>query len=414
MLIRYGRKSAPQGKVPRPVAKIYTLKEHGIGVDRIDREAVKIIRRLASAGHEAYIVGGAVRDLLLGRTPKDFDIATDALPKTIRQLFKNSRIIGRRFRLVHIFFGDKIIEVSTFRSLTGEEEDNPDAIYGLLEEDVRRRDFSINALYYSPIEEQLIDYVGGFNDVKNRRLKSLIDLNKTFIEDPVRLIRAVKYAVTSGCSIPLTMGWAIKRYARELARCPYSRLTEEVFKILQCGNARDIFLRLESYRLLEHMLPEIKQAIEDGELRNKFFENLKKLDDQVRQTENYPRSQMLAALADPFLTVPAEHPPGTSLFYLSYKEIKRIVSPITPPNRDVELAVRSLFAERGITRGGGLPRDKRETRRSRSGPGERPPSPASRRPGDGEKNAPGHSSPAQHHRRRRRHKTVRPALDGEA
>ncbi|HUX51874.1 MAG TPA: polynucleotide adenylyltransferase PcnB, partial [Spirochaetia bacterium] len=156
MLIRY--KKSESGSAVKQ-AEVYLKEEHNLSPGRIDPDALKIIRRLKNSGHSAYIVGGAVRDLILGNKPKDFDIVTDAAPARIRKLFRNSRIIGKRFRLVHIFFGEKLIEVSTFRAETSVGFMN---VYGEIEEDVKRRDFTVNALYYDPEENTILDYHGGF------------------------------------------------------------------------------------------------------------------------------------------------------------------------------------------------------------------------------------------------------------
>jgi len=345
LLVRYGK--SERGK-RIPIASIYTQDEHKIDPRKIDRDALKIIHRLRGAGHEAYIVGGAVRDLLMGKVPKDFDIATDALPRKIKRLFRNSRIIGRRFRLVHVFYGEKIIEVSTFRSNEGGDSNN---VFGTLEDDVRRRDFSLNALFYSPEEGYVLDYVGGYKDIQNRRMRSLIDLNVTFLDDPVRLVRAVKYAENTGCAIPFAMRRAMKKYAGEMARCPSSRLTEEIFKILQCGNSAGIFRKLEDYKLLVHMLPVIHERISGKpgrECRERLYRSLAALDELIAGQEETPRSEMLARLADPFLEFPADAKVGESLFLDTFKAIKGIISPITPANHDVELAVRSIFTVRGL------------------------------------------------------------------
>ncbi|ULQ60030.1 hypothetical protein K7I13_01470 [Brucepastera parasyntrophica] len=170
MLTRYG--SDAKGKAVRK-ASVYTKNEHNINKELIDPDAIRVISLLRNAGHDAYIVGGAVRDLLIGTQPKDFDIVTDAEPSRIRKLFRNSRIIGKRFRLVHIFYGEKIFEVSTFRSL---KEGSIGNCFGSMDEDVLRRDFSLNALYYDPIKEQIVDYVNGVNHIRGHRLEPVIPL----------------------------------------------------------------------------------------------------------------------------------------------------------------------------------------------------------------------------------------------
>ena len=181
MLIRYRR-----SEDGRPVAKalVYTQAEHRIDKAGIDPDALRIVQRLRENGQEAYIVGGAVRDLLLGRRPKDFDIVTDAQPQRIKRIFRNARIIGRRFRLVHVYAGPKLFEVCTFRSIANGTVGNE---YGTMDEDALRRDFTLNALYYDPIDALLIDYVGGFKDIEAKRVKPVIPLATIFKEDPVRM-----------------------------------------------------------------------------------------------------------------------------------------------------------------------------------------------------------------------------------
>ena len=196
MLIRYG--TDKNGDFIKK-AVIYTQEEHLIPNNKIDPDALQIVNRLRDSGFTAYIVGGAVRDLIIGNTPKDFDIVTDATPSKIKKIFRNSRIIGRRFRLVHVVFGTKIFEVSTFRSIC---EGSVGNSFGTIDEDVQRRDFTINALYYDPIQKQVIDYVGGMRDIKKHILRPVIPLDHIFIEDPVRMLRAVKYSATKPSSSP--------------------------------------------------------------------------------------------------------------------------------------------------------------------------------------------------------------------
>ena len=199
MLTRYT--TDKNGKLVKQ-ADVYQASEHNINKDNIDRDAIAVIEKLNRRGFQAYIVGGAVRDLMSGRKPKDFDITTDARPEEVRRIFRNSRVIGKRFKLVHIYFGSTIFEVATFRSLKSADDNND---YGVIEEDVQRRDFTINALYYAPSENIVIDYIGGVKDLRNRKLNSIISLDTTFREDPVRMLRAIKYSNISKLKIPFKL-----------------------------------------------------------------------------------------------------------------------------------------------------------------------------------------------------------------
>jgi len=330
------------------LADIYTLDEHGIQPEMLDRDALKVANRLDRNGFEAYIVGGAVRDLLLDKAPKDFDIATNAFPKQIRKLFRNSRIIGRRFRLVHVHFGEKIIEVSTFRSESPEGKNN---VYGALEEDVHRRDFSLNALYYSPKTRYIIDFVGAFADIKSGRMRSLQPLDVTFKEDPVRLIRAIKYSVTTGFSLPRRLKAAIKRDAPELEKSSVSRLTEELFKILLSGYSAGIMREIQNLGLLEYLLPEAEKRFHgraDSVSPKQLFQNLEELDKEIRRQPSTDRGTVLSHFLEAFLTKilskldvpePAEY---------VFCEAKDIFMPLTPPNREIEKAVRLLMKQHGL------------------------------------------------------------------
>jgi hypothetical protein len=218
-----------------------------IARELIDPDADKVVRRLARHGFQAYLVGGCVRDLLLARSPKDFDVATSATPKEIRQLFRNCRIIGRRFRLAHIFFGPKIIETSTFRANPREGDEveegdelliRRDNVFGTDTEDARRRDFTINGLFYDLEAERVIDHVGGLEDLERRVVSTIGDPDIRFREDPVRMLRAVKFAARLGFEIEVKTLAALVRHRGEIAKCPQPRVLEELYRLMRGGAAR--------------------------------------------------------------------------------------------------------------------------------------------------------------------------------
>ncbi|MFW6212442.1 MAG: polynucleotide adenylyltransferase PcnB [Spirochaetota bacterium] len=342
MLVRYAKN--PDGRAVRQ-AVIYTKDEHSIDTADVDHDAIKIIRRLRGAGHHAYIVGGAVRDLLIGKKPKDFDIATDAQPNRIRRLFRNSRVIGKRFRLVHIFFGDKIIEVSTFRSETSAGFQNE---YGDIEEDVFRRDFTFNALYYCPVEERVIDYVGGVKDIRDRKVQNLIPLDRIFAEDPVRMIRAIKYACSTNFKLPWKLKRTIKRSADLLADTPYSRMTEELFKILLSGFAAPILEMCMGFGLFPHVLPHFNELVKrEPEFRDELLHRLAALDAEVRDGGEDRRSRGIAYLCADYLFAHSEVGMAQRISFADgFAEIKRIIKPIVPANKDVEMALVYLIRRR--------------------------------------------------------------------
>ena len=233
--------------------------------------AVKVLYRLKKSGYKGYLCGGAVRDLMLGRRPKDWDIGTDARPQRVRRLFRNSRIIGRRFRLVHIFFRDQIIEVATFRAAQedGDMDDEAgelvrddggrilrDNRYGSIGEDVWRRDFTANALYYNIADFSIIDYAGGVEDLNNGVLRLLGDPETRYREDPVRMLRAVRFAAKLGFRIATETESPISAFAPLLADVPAARLFEEMLKLFLAGSAVASFEKLRQYGLFAHLFPD--------------------------------------------------------------------------------------------------------------------------------------------------------------
>jgi len=234
--------------------------EHPISRRDIDPDVLKVLYRLIKAGQLAYLVGGSVRDLMLGRRPKDFDVATDAHPQQVRDLFRNSRLIGRRFRLVHVFFGPKNIEVATFRKQAeGVTVDDPlirhDNTFGTPEEDAFRRDFTVNSLFYDPQTFRVIDYAGGVADLRARLIRTIGDPELRMREDPVRMLRAVRFAAKLGFDIePATLA-AIERHRSDLQKASMPRLVEETYRTVgQNGAARALVL-MEELGILEQLMP---------------------------------------------------------------------------------------------------------------------------------------------------------------
>ena len=231
----------------------------------LDQDALKILKKLNKSGHETYLVGGCIRDILLGHKPKDFDIATSATPEQIHKLFKRSRIIGRRFKLVHIMFSArKFIEVATFRA--GKVQTSNDGLvlrdnyYGTLEDDVFRRDFTVNGLYYDIKKSEVIDYVGGLDDLNALKIKMIGDPSERFEEDPVRMIRAVRFQAKLNANIESKLIETIQTNSQLLVKIPPARLYEEVIKLFHNENSIEIFHELDRLGLLRHLFSQTKES----------------------------------------------------------------------------------------------------------------------------------------------------------
>jgi poly(A) polymerase len=248
--------------------RILSRPEHNISRKNIDADAIKVLYRLKNAGFVAYLVGGGVRDLLLERAPKDFDIGTSAHPQQVRKLFRNCFIVGRRFRLAHVRFGRKVIEVSTFRRLAepeqGEHLIRRDNTFGPPEEDAFRRDFTVNALFYDIATFSVIDWVSGLEDLTARVIRTIGDPALRFREDPVRMLRAVALAARLDFTIDPDTAEAIRFLRGEIVRSSSARILEELYKILRQGRSQKTFEMLHSYGLLAYLLPEADRAIADG------------------------------------------------------------------------------------------------------------------------------------------------------
>jgi poly(A) polymerase len=259
--------------LPRP--------EHNVSRKDIDADALKVLYRLKNHRFKAYLVGGGVRDLLLSRKPKDFDIGTDAHPQQVKKLFRNCFVVGRRFRLCHVRFGRKVVEVSTFRRQAPAEEGDTlirrDNTFGTPEEDAFRRDFTVNALFYDIATFSVIDYVGGLEDLQDRLIRTIGDPAVRFREDPVRMLRAVALASRLGFTIDRDTLEAIRFLRGEIVKSSPARILDELYKILRQGASRQTFQTLHDVGLLAYLLPEADQAIADqGE---RLLGSLARLDD---------------------------------------------------------------------------------------------------------------------------------------
>lgn len=283
--------------------------EHNVSRANISRNAVKVLNRLQNAGYEAYLVGGGVRDLLLGREPKDFDVATNALPEEVKAAFGNCRLIGRRFRLAHIHFGREIIEVATFRSNQQDSQDGErqvengmilrDNVYGTLEEDAQRRDFTINALYYDIGDFSVVDFANGMSDLEHGVIRLLGDVESRFREDPVRLLRAVRFAAKLGFIIDPETESPMERLAPLLEDVPSARLYEEVLKLFLGGSALATFEKLRHYGLFGQLFPATEEALshEDHEFLITFVNRgLANTDTRLQENKSVTPAFLFAVL----------------------------------------------------------------------------------------------------------------------
>jgi poly(A) polymerase len=342
--------------------------------DQLDPDAARVVERLRQSKYEAYLVGGCVRDLLLGRKPKDFDVATSAKPNELRRLFRNCRIIGRRFRLAHIFFGRKIIETSTFRANpraaaddqgengNGDGPANNDLLirhdneFGTAVEDARRRDFTINGLFYDIDTEQVIDHVNGLADLEARVVRTIGDPDIRFREDPIRILRAVKFAARCDLTIEPETYRRMMEHKGEIAKCAQARVSEEFFRLLRAGAARRSFELLLGTGLLEVLAPDLARALQEepvdepGRVRlARFWAYLAAVDRSTISREETPSDALvLATLLLPPLR-DALHP-DTAAFpnpgQLVLQSAQSIVEQLKASRRDSELARQILLATR--------------------------------------------------------------------
>ncbi len=299
------RDSGQNSEEPR----ILERADHSVSRKAISSSTIKVLYRLDRGGYKGYLVGGGVRDLMLGRRPKDFDVGTDARPNQIRSLFRNARIIGRRFRLAHIIFHDEVVEVATFRRTPdpNEQKSGPndllitsDNTFGTPREDAFRRDFTINALFYNIADFTVIDYVGGIEDLERKLIRVIGDPDVRFCEDPVRMTRACEFAGRLGFDIEEATREGIRRNRWELEKAATPRLTEELLQILKSGNAAPSMAWMLDLGLIEVLLPETRAMIRATEAGAGNFTNvLPVLDSLVQDGRELDDAVLLGAVLLP-------------------------------------------------------------------------------------------------------------------
>ncbi len=299
----------PKNILAKPL--VISRDQHPISRKDIAEPALKVLYRLHNAGYEAYLVGGCVRDLLLGLKPKDFDVATNASPEQVHKLFRNCRLVGRRFRLAHIMFGREVIEVATFR---GHHDDDDDAqkhaksdaqgmlvrdnVYGSIEEDAQRRDFTVNALYYNIADFAIYDFANGVRDIEAGVLRMIGDAETRYREDPVRMLRAIRFATKLSMRMDDSVAKPIKEHASLLQNIPPARLFEECLKLFTAGKALANFEMLSEYHLFQQLFPMLKsylQATEEAPyqmLRQTFADT----DSRIQQGLSITPAYLFAAL----------------------------------------------------------------------------------------------------------------------
>ncbi|HEU4886395.1 MAG TPA: polynucleotide adenylyltransferase PcnB [Thermoanaerobaculia bacterium] len=298
------------------VGNVIDRGDHSISRRSIPENVLKVLYRLHRSGYRAYLCGGSVRDLLMGRTPKDFDVVTDAHPGDVRRLFRNSRIIGRRFRLVHIIFQDQVVEVATFRrepdravhapaadTEVEAEEDfliTDDNTFGSPLQDARRRDFTINAMFYNIADFSVIDYVGGLEDIAEGRVRVIGDPDLRFREDPVRMMRAIEFASRLGFEIEAATYDGILRHRNEILKASAPRVSEEILELLRRGWSRGAIRLMVDTGLLEPLLPEIYNAIK-GDRAPYFWKMLEVLDRTVQAGRKISDAVLLSVLVLPWV-----------------------------------------------------------------------------------------------------------------
>jgi len=344
------------------IPRILSRQEHPISRKTIDPDALKVLYRLHQHGFIAYLVGGCVRDLLLGKTPKDFDVATDAHPRQIREIFRNSRLIGRRFRLAHVYFSaGKYIEVSTFRRHSEFEEEDPEAhphsdnTFGTPAEDAMRRDITINGIFYDIADFSLVDYVGGLEDLSNGVVRSIGDPDEKFVQDPVRMIRVIRHAARTGFRIEEKTYRALITHVESLRLCSPARVRDEFLRELREGSAKESMRLMIETGMLFVLFPSFLVPFEDEKRKVYFLNSMKTLDQLHLLEEKVSDELSLTLLLHPFLEFycPMEEFPagrkGQPEFLLKVREwLMQILGPFSFTRYSREAAAQLLAHQRTL------------------------------------------------------------------
>ena len=345
-----------------PQVRIYSRPEHNISRAQISESALKVLYKLQKEGYSAYLVGGCVRDLLLGREPKDFDVVTNADPEQVRKVFRNCRLIGRRFRLAHVHFGREVIEVATFRGAGEEQNDKQvlnkegrllrDNVYGTIEEDVWRRDFTVNALYYNIKDFSVVDFVGGMADHKAAELKLIGDPDTRFREDPVRMLRAVRFAVKLGFKLHPECEKSMHKVAELLSSIPSARLYDETLKLFMSGYALQTFEMLRHYGLFQVLFPATESCLsieENGFPRLLLIKALENSDNRMAEGKTVTAYFLFAAfLWEPVQMRAKEKMAKGLIEFMAYQEAANEVIAMqvksTALPRHITLAMREVWS----------------------------------------------------------------------
>jgi poly(A) polymerase len=337
---------------------VVSRENHSLNLSLVSRDAVKVVQTLQKAGYEAYIVGGSVRDLLLGLSPKDFDVATNALPLEVKALFRRSRIIGRRFQIVHVQFSREVIEVTTFRSNKKSNSDEQlkntdsrqktdsglltrDNVFGTLEEDAARRDLTVNALYYDPSEEIIYDFADGMKDIKNRVIRIIGNASTRYSEDPVRLLRVIRFSAKLGFTIETGTAKPIRKLSSDLRYISSPRLFDESLKLFMSGEGLSSYKLLKEYGLFEYIVPQAKNLVRNKSINadSLFKQAFLNTDNRIKSSQRVTPAFIYAALLWPSLVKLTEafkekgNSPSYSLNKAASEVISRQISITAIPKR---------------------------------------------------------------------------------